>query len=99
MPEPSSCERCGIQFGCGAADEGCWCARLAVPPPVRRELLRRYRACLCPTCLGELAAAGAPLSGAVTSPAAERALGACTSSQERTISSRVANQTASNPFA
>jgi hypothetical protein len=36
---------------------------------------------------------------AVASPAAERAFPACTASHERAISSRVANQTPSNPFA
>jgi hypothetical protein len=36
---------------------------------------------------------------AATSPAAERAFPPCTASHERAISSRVANQTPSNPFA
>ncbi|WP_349260977.1 cysteine-rich CWC family protein [Baekduia sp.] len=64
MPESSSCERCGVQFGCGAADRGCWCAELAVPPPAQRELSRLYRACLCPACLGDRAVADAAHSGA-----------------------------------
>jgi hypothetical protein len=55
MPEPKTCERCGERFGCGAADGGCWCADVAVPGSARRDLAARYRDCLCPTCLRELA--------------------------------------------
>jgi hypothetical protein len=38
------------------ADGDCWCARVPVSEAVRGELARDYRACLCPTCLRDLAA-------------------------------------------
>jgi hypothetical protein len=53
------CERCGAPFGCGRdAAQGCWCAGVSfrlpmpLPPPAGR-----FGDCLCPSCLGVIAAA------------------------------------------
>ncbi len=70
MPVPTTCARCGANFGCGAADAACWCA--ALPALQRHDLpLQPLPApatatpgdvaatgCLCPACL---AAALAPV--------------------------------------
>ena len=43
-----NCERCGTEFGCGAADRnGCWCTARGVLKPIPIH----YKDCLCPACL------------------------------------------------
>ncbi|HEU0317084.1 MAG TPA: cysteine-rich CWC family protein [Solirubrobacteraceae bacterium] len=53
---PAACERCGGAFCCGVAEDQCWCQAPELPASTRRALATTYRACLCPACLGELAA-------------------------------------------
>ena len=56
-----TCEACGQEFGCGALSPGgCWCAKVETTEETRAELKRRYRDCLCPSCL-ERASAQNPL--------------------------------------
>jgi hypothetical protein len=55
--DASRCPRCGGDFHCGVKDETpCWCASLTLTPALLAELRREYTSCLCPACLGALAA-------------------------------------------
>src|SRR5215510_5374902 len=60
-----TCARCGLRFGCGHGEPGCWCEAVLLRP----ETLAAIRAvsvdCLCPTCL----AAFAEKEGATENPA------------------------------
>jgi hypothetical protein len=52
--DESRCARCGAGFRCAIGDAcGCWCTRL---PALPRERLEPGAGCLCPACLGALAA-------------------------------------------
>jgi hypothetical protein len=55
LREPSVCEACGEQFGCGATLAGCWCSELKLSDETRAELRERYQSCLCRTCLESFA--------------------------------------------
>jgi hypothetical protein len=59
-PTPSTCERCGHPFGCGAVDASCWCAEVELTDEVRFQLAATYQGCLCPSCSRELAAQPPP---------------------------------------
>lgn len=59
-----SCERCGNGFGCGTGQDRCWCSAVEVSHEVLVQLRADYGDCLCPDCLGELAAAGLGRQGA-----------------------------------
>lgn len=54
--EPSKCESCGEEFGCGAKLEGCWCSELSLGETTRAELRTRFQRCLCRACLERFAA-------------------------------------------
>jgi Cysteine-rich CWC len=49
--ESTTCESCGREFGCGAADGRCWCAEVALGPDQRAILREHFERCLCPDCL------------------------------------------------
>lgn len=62
-PDPASdaastktCERCGESFACRMG--GCWCESVKLGPGTLQWLQRNFTDCLCPNCLGALAAAG-----------------------------------------
>lgn len=65
------CPRCSGTFSCGA-DEfmSCWCTGITLGETQREALARRFRGCLCPGCLGEVAA-----GEAITSPRAPESPG------------------------
>jgi hypothetical protein len=48
---PSTCESCGREFACGAEDDSCWCAEVALRPEQRAILQEHFARCLCPDCL------------------------------------------------
>jgi Cysteine-rich CWC len=52
-----TCESCGREFSCGAADAACWCAEIALGPERRAILHEHFERCLCPDCLAVAAAA------------------------------------------
>ena len=54
------CPRCDATFGCGIATGGCWCRAVPLTVELRDRLAEQYEGCLCPACLRELAAPGAP---------------------------------------
>ena len=45
------CESCGREFGCGAADDVCWCAGYDLGPDRLAILREHFEKCLCPDCL------------------------------------------------
>jgi hypothetical protein len=51
-----TCESCGREFSCGAQDQQCWCAAIALGPERQAVLREHFERCLCPDCL-RLAAA------------------------------------------
>ncbi|MCO5106978.1 MAG: cysteine-rich CWC family protein [Burkholderiaceae bacterium] len=53
-----ACPRCGALFACGVASGRCWCSELPPLAPLPDGL---PPSCLCPACLRELAASGAPI--------------------------------------
>ena len=53
--EPSVCEACGGRFVCGATLAGCWCSEIKLSAETREELSRRYKRCLCRSCLESFA--------------------------------------------
>jgi cysteine-rich CWC protein len=55
-----TCESCGREFGCGAEDQECWCATLALSPERLAILREHFERCLCPDCLRLAAAAHDP---------------------------------------
>ena len=55
---PSVCEACGAEFGCGAALPGCWCTDVTLTDDTRAELKESYKMCLCPACLEKVSTAG-----------------------------------------
>ena len=46
-----SCESCGREFGCGAAEERCWCADVTLGAERLAVLREHFERCLCPDCL------------------------------------------------
>ena len=48
---PSICESCGEEFGCGAKLDGCWCNDVKLPEYAAEALKVKFDKCLCPTCL------------------------------------------------
>ena len=73
---PKTCQRCGVEFGCGGSC--CWCDEVKLDAQVRGELRQQFTDCLCRSCLeqaqSEAQASGAPAEGllpatAVDSPA------------------------------
>jgi hypothetical protein len=64
------CARCGAAFHCGAQDaRPCWFCTLRVEPAVLAEMASRWRGCLCPACLGQLAGVQEPPAGGGVDPA------------------------------
>jgi hypothetical protein len=57
-----TCESCGREFGCGAQDETCWCARVELGPERRAILREHFERCLCPDCLEVAAREARPLT-------------------------------------
>lgn len=55
-PEAKVCSMCGETFGCGARLDGCWCTDVTVSQETVDSLKADYDDCLCPKCLGSLAA-------------------------------------------
>ena len=51
LRRPMRCEACGNDFVCGAGITGCWCTKVTLDTPVRGELRKRFRDCLCLKCL------------------------------------------------
>jgi hypothetical protein len=49
--QTQTCESCGREFRCGAADRACWCGELALSPERRAILREHFERCLCPDCL------------------------------------------------
>ena len=45
------CESCGREFGCGAADDACWCSEMDLGPDRLAILREHFETCLCPDCL------------------------------------------------
>ncbi|MBL8152142.1 MAG: cysteine-rich CWC family protein [Blastocatellia bacterium] len=45
------CEACGEEFKCGATITRCWCSEIKVSSDIRHELRKRYKNCLCRSCL------------------------------------------------
>ena len=58
---PEICESCGREFGCGAQDPDCWCAKVTIGRDRLAILREHFERCLCPDCLALAAAAGDPL--------------------------------------
>jgi len=53
----ASCPRCGGGFHCGVRDSApCWCGGVTLSAEVLQLLREHYTACLCPSCLREIAA-------------------------------------------
>ena len=48
---PSICESCGEQFGCGAKLDGCWCSDVKLADNTAEILQETFDKCLCPKCL------------------------------------------------
>ena len=46
-----TCEACQNSFTCGPMVGTCWCATEQIPRDSLQELKKKYRRCLCPTCL------------------------------------------------
>jgi hypothetical protein len=46
---PKTCQRCGVEFGCGGSC--CWCDEVALDAGVRENLRQQFSDCLCRTCL------------------------------------------------
>jgi hypothetical protein len=49
--QTQTCESCGREFGCGAADSACWCREHALSPERLAILREHFERCLCPDCL------------------------------------------------
>lgn len=49
--QTQTCESCGREFGCGAADDACWCSDLALGRDRLAILREHFERCLCPDCL------------------------------------------------
>ncbi len=54
--EVKVCESCGVQFGCGARLEGCWCTEVTLPEWQADAIRSKFNDCLCPACLGSFSA-------------------------------------------
>jgi hypothetical protein len=53
--EQRECEACGNTFRCGASTKGCWCFQVELTAEAGELLRERYRHCLCPECLTQIA--------------------------------------------
>ena len=49
--QTETCESCGREFGCGAADSACWCGQAELGPDRLAILREHFERCLCPDCL------------------------------------------------
>ena len=49
--QTQTCESCGREFGCGAADDACWCSEPELGPERLAILREHFENCLCPDCL------------------------------------------------
>ena len=52
---PKTCQRCGVEFGCGGSC--CWCDEVVLDADTRTALREQFTDCLCRACL-EAAAQG-----------------------------------------
>lgn len=50
-PTEKICERCGVDFSCGALKGPCWCEAVKLGAERLADLRIQYRDCLCPRCL------------------------------------------------
>lgn len=57
--ETKVCESCGVEFGCGAGSEMCWCFDLEVSASATASIAEKYAQCLCPKCLSSSASSPA----------------------------------------
>jgi hypothetical protein len=46
---PKTCQRCGVEFGCGGSC--CWCDEVKLSDDLRAELQQQFTDCLCRACL------------------------------------------------
>jgi hypothetical protein len=46
---PKTCQRCGVEFGCGGSC--CWCDEIPLDATVREALRQQFTDCLCRSCL------------------------------------------------
>jgi hypothetical protein len=46
---PKTCQRCGVEFGCGGSC--CWCDEVPLDAAVREQLQQQFSDCLCRACL------------------------------------------------
>lgn len=51
VKKSSTCESCGVDFGCGASQNSCWCFDLKLTDEAKDEVAKRFNDCLCPSCL------------------------------------------------
>ena len=56
---PKTCQRCGVEFGCGGSC--CWCDEVKLDVQVRGELRQQFSDCLCRSCLEEASKAEAAI--------------------------------------
>ncbi|MBH0203637.1 MAG: cysteine-rich CWC family protein [Nitrospira sp.] len=53
-PVQKICESCGCGFECGGYQ--CWCGKVGITESQMDWIASRYKDCLCPGCLGKVAA-------------------------------------------
>jgi hypothetical protein len=58
---PKTCQRCGVEFGCGGSC--CWCDEVALDAAVRETLRQQFTDCLCRSCLEQASKDGDGGSG------------------------------------
>ena len=46
---PKTCQRCGVEFGCGGSC--CWCDEVTLDAQARETLRQTFSDCLCRSCL------------------------------------------------
>jgi hypothetical protein len=53
-PVTKTCENCRQTFECVGYQ--CWCGKIGITEPQMEWIATRYKECLCPACLGKVAA-------------------------------------------
>jgi len=48
-----TCECCGKIFLC--EEGGCWCSKIELSPAAREEMQRKFKDCICESCLRAMA--------------------------------------------
>ncbi|MCC6139869.1 MAG: cysteine-rich CWC family protein [Nitrospira sp.] len=59
-PVDKTCEACGAVFSCGGYQ--CWCGKVGITESQMDWIAARFQDCLCPLCLGKVAAGELELS-------------------------------------